>query len=240
MTIPMWLGGPMNKIMTLPTKTEIATLPAVGTQLPIRKTDELKANVKELYRIASVVSEALDICDKPYYPNPRFIACDLQNAERSLEKLGELPQHFERTMALLDEVMQKATPCNIADGLTVLCGLFGNRGDPEIVAGAGVDLIEAEHVSQIALYSAVVTMLRPGEEKRKAVEWWESPEKLPPRKFMPTMPEIIAELQDQQEWWRRKQVSLKGLPECLVQAREQLTKRITKLQEAKVEIDARA
>lgn len=230
----------MNKITTLPARTEVATLPGGATQLPIRKTDELKANVKELSRIASVVSEALEICNKPYYPHPHFIACDLDNVERSLEKLGDLPRHFEGTMALLYEVMQKATPCHIANGLTVLCGLFGNRGDPEIVAGVGVDLIEAEHVSQIALYSAVIAMLRPGEQKRDAAKLWETPEKLPPRKFMPTMPEIIAELQDQQEWWRRTQQSIEVLPQRLANAREQLTKRITEIQEAKVEIDTRA
>jgi len=187
----------MKQIAALPKRNEIAAPSVGGPSLPVREIDELKANVEVLSKIRSFASEVLDAYDNPYYyvaPRGRddasaqwhvrcHLACRLEEAERAIEQLGELPVHYKRTMTLLDAGMKEAALGDIADGLTVLCGLYGNRGDPEIVAGAGVDLIAAEHASQIALYGAVIALCRPGGVTEQS-----------PRKFMPTMPEIIEEL----------------------------------------------
>ena len=228
----------MNQIATMPRRNEIAAL-SVGEatpSIPVREIDELKANVGALARIWSVASDVMLVYEdgdrKGFYYSPSYLVQNLKEAERSLEKLGALPTHYERTMTLLDAGMKDATSVDIAVGLAALCGLFGHRGDPQIVASVGVDLIEAEHASQIALYDAVIALLRPG--KMKASENpYESPERLPPGRFMPTMPEIIEELQEKKRWWKRNQENLKGLPERVIQARQETEKRIPELRNSK-------
>ena len=85
-----------------------------------------------------------------------------------LQKLSksDLPSDIANTMALLEQAMQEATTEQIADGLTVLHGLFGSRGEPEVVATTGVEIIKAEDASTIALYSALLRMVRPARKER--------------------------------------------------------------------------
>jgi hypothetical protein len=234
----------MNQSATVPKRNEIAALSVGGgtPSIPVREIDDLKANVEALARIWSVAYEVMlayqDGDRKGSYYYPYYLAQHLGEAERSLKRLDELPTHYERTMTLLDAGMKDATLADIAVGLAALCGLFGHRGDPQIVASVGVDLIEAEHASQIALYDAVTALLRPGKMK-PSENPYESPERLPPRRFMPTMPEIIEELQEKNRWWKRNQENLKRLPELVIQARQETEKRIPELRKLKEADDKR-
>jgi hypothetical protein len=203
---------------------QIAKLPIQGGRLlPVCETEALKDKVYELEWIEWRVSKLLFKLDHNQFNR-------LDEAESDLEKLGELPSDTGNTMAMLDQAMQEASVEQIADGLAVLHGLFGSRGEPEIVASTGVELIEAEHVSTIALYRGLIVLLRPSpnEWDEKTNEW-----KRPPiRKFLPTIPEIIAELQDQRELWRESQSKLKDLSQRHAQARQEITKRIAELRVA--------
>jgi len=200
---------------------QIAKLPIQGGRLlPVCETEALKDKVYELEWIEWRVSKLLFKLDHNQFNR-------LDEAESDLEKLGELPSDTGNTMAMLDQAMQEASVEQIADGLAVLHGLFGSRGEPEIVASTGVELIEAEHVSTIALYRGLIVLLRPSpnEWDEKTMEW-----KRPPiRKFLPTIPEIIAELQDQRGLWLERQSKFKDLPQRHGQARQEITKRIAEL-----------
>jgi len=202
---------------------QIAKLPIRGSRLlPVHESDALRDEVYELEQIEWQVAEVLRSSN-----NDWFYHSTLAKAESDLEKLGELPSDTGNTMTMLDQLMQEASVRQIADGLAVLYGLFGSRGDPEIVASTGVDLIEAEHVSTIALYRGLIVLLRPSpnEWDEKTNEW-----KRPPiRKFLPTIPEIIAELQDQRGLWLERQSKFKDLPQRHGQARQEITKRIAEL-----------
>jgi hypothetical protein len=212
---------------------QIAKLQRGGRLLPIHETDALRANVGELARFCWRVDETIHYLNDASYrrTEPSYA---LTEAERHLDKLGEFPPHAVNTLAMLDQVMQEATVEQIADGLAVLHGLFGSKGEPEIVASTGVEIIEAEHASAIALHSALLVMLRPGPKERTHA--WDEGQRPPLRKFMPTIPELLAELQDQQEYWGRRarlKEQLKGLPERLAQARQEITKVIAELRAMK-------
>ena len=85
----------------------------------------------------------------------------LEEAECDLAELGALPSDTVSTLTLLDHNMKTATSAQIADVLTVLHGLFVSQGDPQIMATVGVEIIEAEKASAMALYRAGMTLLRP-------------------------------------------------------------------------------
>jgi len=215
---------------------QVAKLPMRGSGLlPVNETDALRAKVNNLAWVCWRVDEVLSYlqCQSHWGEEPSWA---LAEAERRLAELSksELPSDIANTMALLEQAMQEATTEQIADGLTVLHGLFGSRGEPEVVATTGVEIIKAEHASTIALYSALLRMLRPARKERAhELDEWKRP---PLRKFIPTIPEIIAELQDQQELWRENQSSLKeklnGLPERHAQAHQGITKRVAELRVA--------
>jgi hypothetical protein len=198
--------------------------------LPVQETDALRSAVQEL----SLCSSWADGQHNRLEDCRRELSYVRSEVEQDLKaKSSELPAHTESTMAKLDEAMQEATTGQIADGLIVLHGLFGTRGDPEVVAGAGVEIIKAEHASAIALYSTILALLRPQARK---IEWVDidgtrfDGERPPLRKFVPTIPEIIAELQDQQKWWSKEQERLVGLLERHAEAQQVLTKRVAELE----------
>jgi hypothetical protein len=202
---------------------EIAKLPVnKRCLLPIRETDGLRAKVDKLLWIEAWSCNFINV--------PRW-AYETVKAQDVLEELlNELPSDASATAVQLDKVVhEKATREQIADVLTVLHGLFDSRGSPEIMASVGVDIIEAEHASAIALYSTGLAMLRPAPKICKNPDYnpeyeepiWERP---PPRKFIPTIPEIITELRDQEKWWRNARATLKRLPERHARARKEIAK----------------
>ncbi len=114
-------------------------------------------------------------------------------------------------MRQLTAMMQYATAAHAVDCLTVLHGLYGARGDAEVVSTVGVELIEAEQPCIGALYATTLAMLRPTSGKEATIDSAEiKPEA---RRFLPTMPEFILELQKQDELWRRREQILLALPE---------------------------
>jgi hypothetical protein len=202
---------------------EIAKLPAnKRCLLPIHETDGLSAKVGKLLWIEAWSCK--------FITSPRW-AYEMVKAQDVLEELlNELPSDASATAVQLDKVVhEKATREQIADVLTVLHGLFDSRGSPEIMASVGVDIIEAEHASAIALYSTGLAMLRPAPKICKNPDYnpeeeepiWERP---PPRKFIPTIPEIITELRDQEKWWRNARATLKRLRERHARARKEIAK----------------
>jgi hypothetical protein len=197
--------------------------------LPVREIDELTAKICELHDLSlkaqEIINKLKDLHSYELRRNPHARA----DAERDLHELGELPSDLASTLASLDQGLLIATAEQIADGLAVLHGLFASQGDPQIMATTGVEIIEAEQASAIALHYTVLAMLRPPRKTRN--HDWEDWERPPLRRFLPTIPEIIAELQDQQKWCQYYRKNLKGLPKRHGQARQELIKRIDELQE---------
>jgi hypothetical protein len=88
--------------------------------------------------------------------------------------------------------------------------------DPEIVAGVGLDLIMAEKPSIIGIQSAVLALLRPFEEEEvpdPEARYGLRFEQKPPRRFMPSWPELIDELHKQEAHWREMSRYALGEPE---------------------------
>lgn len=197
-------------------------------RLPVSAVDELDVNIGTLCLVGWKANQVLNRLGDHYY-DPQRRCGAIEEAESDLSGLGELPSNMATTLEMFAHGMQTATTEQIADGITVLHGLFASQGDPQIMATAGVAIIEAEHASAIALYSTVLAMLRPPRKTRK--HEWDGLERPPLRRFLPTIPEIIAELQDQQEKWALRHEQLKGLLERHGQARQALIKRVTELRE---------
>ena len=191
----------------------------------MREIKELTDKVYELYSISDKAHEV------PSSAQTQLLLEPLEEAENALAELGALPSDTINTLTLLDHNMKTATSAQIADVLTVLHGLFVSQGDPQIMATVGVEIIEAEKASALALYRAGMTLLRPPPKEYRRV--WRRPKGRPPaRKFLPTIPEIIAELRDQQEFWAARHACLKVLPEWHAQARRELIGRIDELRRA--------
>jgi hypothetical protein len=201
---------------------EVATLKSVEARslLPVREMEELTDNVRELYSISDKAHEIRYRLKRNYYYS-------LEEVENALAELRALPSHTTNTLTLLDDNMKTATSAQIADVLTVLHGLFLSQGEPQIMATVGVEIIEAEKASALALYRAGMALLRP--PLKEYDEFGEDQGRPPARKFLPTIPEIIAELRDQQEIWAARHASLKGLPRWHAQARRELINRIEEL-----------
>jgi thiol-disulfide isomerase/thioredoxin len=123
-----------------------------------------------------------------------------------------LPPHTEATMVLADEMSKPPTAKNILDAFSVLAGVYGPRGDPEIIASVGVELVQAERPSRMALYAATVALLRPvsGESPSSANGWNDVPDT--PRKFAPTLSEFITELRKHQRRWQFLTSEVQALP----------------------------
>lgn len=201
--------------------------------LPVREVEELTSKVRELVSLSRKADEVLNRLKDDYYS--RRSAGGLEDAERDLKELGELPSDMASTLGLFDRGMLTATTEQIADGLTVLHGLFASQGDPQIVATTGVEIIEAEHASAVA-YRTVLTMLRPpGKIFNPEEEEWERP---PARRFLPTMPEIIAELRDTQELWEERRKRVRGLSKRHDQARHKLIMHLDDLRRGQAETNA--
>jgi hypothetical protein len=105
----------------------------------------------------------------------------------------------------LKALIEPATPEIVGNSLAVLHALYGAARNPEVVAGVGVDLIMAEGFAIISVYEGTLRLLRPdprlvrfraGENSSEE----EKPE--PPRKFMPTIPEIIQEMRECEDRWQ--------------------------------------
>jgi hypothetical protein len=208
---------------------EVAILNSIEPRrlLPVSEIKELMDNVYELYSISDKAHESLHRLKHNYYYS-------LEEVENALAELGALPSHTINTLTLLDDNMKTATSAQIADVLTVLHGLFVSQGDPQIMATVGVEIIEAEKASALALYRAGMTLLRPPPKSYSYDEYGDlqEDERPPARKFLPTIPEIIAELRDQQEFWAARHAWLKVLPKWHAQARRELIGRIDELRRA--------
>jgi hypothetical protein len=122
-----------------------------------------------------------------------------------LDRMVNAAEVSPATKRQMQAVIQPATREMVANCLAILFALYGAARDPEIVAGVGLDLIMAEKPSVIAIQSTIMAMLRPCEpecvtdpETRTGFRL----EQKPPRKFMPTWPELIDELRKQESRWQ--------------------------------------
>jgi hypothetical protein len=220
---------------------KLTSLPArQGSILPVKDVVQLKEHADELDRIALEVNDVLRRFEKfekgEHY---RFTP----------STLPDLPAHAARTIALVLEMSRTATTDDITDCLLAFNGLWGAHGDPNIVASVGVDLIEIEKASRIALYAAFVSLLRPVTEfeGELTLNGWNGDDVTKPRRFRPNITEIILEVREQEEKWfgcdsgfkdlleryaKAKRINDAGPqerePKCLIEQREREQKEAAK------------
>lgn len=195
----------MNALIKAPRRTAAA--------LPVQAIDELARKVRELVAVRSNLDSVL-------HEQERLRQGDDYRPE--LLTLPALPAHIESTTALATEMSKPPAVENILDALSVLAGVYGARGDAETIASIGVELIQAERASRMALYAATVALLRPvpGERPSSANGWNGVPDM--PWKFMPTLSEFIAELREQQRKWQWLISRVEALPAHYAEAQKGL------------------
>ena len=103
-----------------------------------------------------------------------------------------------------------------------MAGVYGARGDGDIVASVGVALIQTEGTTKIELYGAILALLRPIPNERPSLKndclvIRRAPEG---RKFAPTLSEVIAEIQQQHDRWQLRTDRITDLPQRYAKVRE--------------------
>lgn len=187
---------------------EIAKIDHARTHSPVT------VNAKKLDRFAKEVSSLVEIAQEVQHR--RWLLQDREKhphayAGAMQRPLSALPPNLEGAVAALDEAMQPATREHILDSLSVITGLYAFRGDPDVLASAGVAIIEAEELSVIAVQATTIALLRPIPGKRGNRAMGEEDDPPQARKFMPTVSEYILEARAQHERWQGRQSWLAGL-----------------------------
>ena len=184
----------MNALIRAPSKA--------AEVLQVQKVDDLMEKMHELVEIAYKVNHVFRLTGDSIEAGSLRARYERELAAAINDLPPALPPHTEATMALANEMSKPPMAKNILDAFSVLAGVYGARGEPEIIASVGVDLVQAERPSRMALYAATVALLRPvpGERPSSQNDWKGVPDT--PRKFAPTLSEFIAELRKEQRSWQ--------------------------------------
>ncbi len=130
--------------------------------------------------------------------------------QRGHREGGALPPHAEQTIAQARALQKPATRRQVLDALSILAGLFGPRGDAEVVAAVGAALVEAERPSVAELHIALLALIRPAPGEKPSLE--NDFEGVPPkpRVFAPTISEVLAAILEARSEWRWRMRSLEN------------------------------
>lgn len=171
--------------------------------VPVQAVDDFVAKVDELLTFARELDQLeREIRDRDRLPG-RVVN----------KRAPALPAHARATITALSGMSKPASPKDILDALTVLAGVYGPRGDGDIVASVGVPLIQVEGTTRIELYGAILALLRPIPGERPSFKNDYAGRAPEGRRFAPTLSEVIAEIQQQRYRWQWRANCLFGLPD---------------------------